>query len=177
MHTGKKTIHLPEPITHLGLHAESAQLAGRSKIIERRIVKRNKDRNCRRNIILHRYVHNRHSPRHSIGLQQQRMVIAPNARIRVKCLPGVVQGIFPITGFYIPINRSHEKYAQQKQQQSYLHKRLINFCLHRQTGSMRPPNSEKDRLETETWSCVLFLNGGPRNSPLTKTDSSPTLQT
>ena len=49
--------------------------------------------------------------------------------------------------------------------------------LHRQTGSMRPPNSEKDRLETETWSCVLFLNGGPRNSPLTKTDSSPTLQT
>lgn len=39
MHTGKKTIHLPEPITHFGLHAESAQFAGRSKIIERRIVK------------------------------------------------------------------------------------------------------------------------------------------
>jgi len=37
MHTGKKTIHLPEPITHFGLHAENAQFAGRSKIIERGI--------------------------------------------------------------------------------------------------------------------------------------------
>lgn len=40
MYTGEESVHLSEPVTHFRLHAESAELAGRSKIIDRRVIKR-----------------------------------------------------------------------------------------------------------------------------------------
>lgn len=39
MYTGEESVHLSEPVTHFRLHAESAELAGRSKIIDRRVIK------------------------------------------------------------------------------------------------------------------------------------------